>query len=72
MDNVTFRENSANNSGGGISLKDDANLQADHLFIINNIAEGLGGGFYVNNADPELSFSSIADNLSSSGAGAYI
>ena len=39
---------------------------------IDNEAEGLGGGLYVNNADPQFSFSLIADNVSSSGAGAYI
>ena len=72
MQNVIFNQNTDNNSGGGITLKDDADLQADQVQIIDNEAEGLGGGLYVNNADPQFSFSLIADNLSSSGAGAYI
>jgi len=72
MEYVTFTQNVANNSGGGIGLKDDADLQGNHIFITENIAEGLGGGLYVNNADPQMSYSLIADNISSSGAGAYI
>ena len=72
MEDVVFNDNTANNSGGGITLKDDANLTATGLHIINNEAEGLGGGLYVNNADPQLSFVLIAENLSSSGAGAYL
>lgn len=72
MENVVFNENTANNSGGGITLKDDADLVANGLYITNNQADGLGGGFYVNNANPQLDFSLIADNISSSGAGVYI
>ena len=72
MEDVIFRNNSANNTGGAIALKDDANLQANHLYIFNNSTDGLGGGFYINNADPILSFILIADNIASSGAGGYI
>ena len=72
MENVVFNDNTANNSGGGITLKDDADLVANGLQIINNDADGLGGGFYVNNANPQLNFALIADNVSSSGAGAYL
>ena len=72
MENVVFNDNTANNSGGGITLKDDADLVANGLQIINNDADGLGGGFYVNNANPQLNFSLIADNISSSGAGVYL
>ena len=72
MENVVFNENTANNSGGGITLKDDADLVANGLYITNNEADGLGGGFYINNANPQLDFALIADNISSSGAGVYI
>ena len=72
MENVTFVDNLANSSGGGVVLKDDANLESNGLKIIGNTAEGLGGGLYVNNADPELSFLMVASNTSSSGAGVYI
>ena len=72
MEDVVFNDNTANNSGGGITLKDDADLVANELQIINNDADGLGGGFYVNNANPQLNFSLIADNISSSGAGVYL
>ena len=37
--------------------------------IVNNLAEGLGGGLYVNNADPNLDFALIALNTSSAGGG---
>ena len=40
--------------------------------IVNNLAEGLGGGLYVNNADPNLDFALIALNTSSAGGGVYI
>ena len=56
MENVEFIQNTANNSGGGIGLKDDANIEAENLTISENIAEGLGGGLYINNADPTFSF----------------
>lgn len=72
MENVVFNDNTANNSGGGITLKDDADLVANGLQITNNEADGLGGGFYVNNANPQLNFTLIADNISSSGAGVYL
>ncbi len=72
MENVTFVDNLANSSGGGVVLKDDANLESNGLKVIGNTAEGLGGGLYVNNADPELSFLMVASNTSSSGAGVYI
>ena len=69
---VIFQENIANNSGGGISLKDNADLIAENVKIFGNEADGLGGGLYVNNADPSFTYSLIADNLSSSGGGGYI
>jgi len=72
MDHVTFAENSSNNSGGAIVLKDDANLQAEYLFLRDNEADGLGGGLYVNNADPAISYCVISENTSSSGAGVYV
>ena len=72
MENVTFNNNTANNSGGGVVLKDDANLETNGLYIYDNIAEGLGGGLYINNADPDLYFILIATNSSSSGGGVYI
>ena len=72
MENVLFTQNTANNSGGGIGLKDNANLIGINLMVSENIAEGLGGGIYINNADPDISFALITDNTSSSGAGAYI
>ena len=72
MQDVIFNANIANNSGGAITLKDDANLEANRVYVVYNEAEGLGGGVYVNNADPILSFCLIADNSSSSGGGTYI
>ena len=72
MENVLFTQNTANNSGGGIGLKDNANLIGINLMVSGNIAEGLGGGIYINNADPNISFALITDNIASSGAGAYI
>ena len=68
MENVSFTQNTANNSGGGIGLKDNANILGTNLTISENIAEGLGGGVYINNADPELSFTLITNNTASSGA----
>ena len=47
MQNVIFNQNTANNSGGGITLKDDADLQADQVQIIDNEAEGLGGSMLI-------------------------
>ena len=72
MENVSFTQNTANNSGGGIGLKDNANILGTNLTISENIAEGLGGGVYINNADPELTFTLITNNTASSGAGLYI
>ena len=57
---------------GGIGLKDDANIEASNLTISENLAEGLGGGLYINNANPTFSFALIVDNTASSGAGIYI
>ena len=72
MENVIFRNNTANNTGAAIALKDDANLQANNLYIFNNTTDGLGGGLYINNANPIFSYILIADNIASSGAGGYI
>ena len=72
MENVILMNNSANNSGGGIILKDDANLIASHIQIKGNTTDGLGGGLYVNDADPTFNFSLIVNNASSSGGGCYI
>ena len=41
MENVLFTQNTANNSGGGIGLKDNANLIGINLMVSGNIAEGL-------------------------------
>lgn len=72
MYNVTFSGNSADNSGGGIILKDDADLIAYQLYIYENAADGLGGGLYINNADPQIAFMMVVDNTSSSGGGIYV
>ena len=72
LSNVIFNQNTANNSGGAIAIKDDVNLSAIQVVIVDNEAEGLGGGLYVNDASPELSFCLIADNFSGAGGGAYI
>ena len=72
MDNVVFSANSANNSGGGIILKDDANLIATHLYLFDNTADGLGGGLYINNADSQIDYLLVGDNISSSGGGIYV
>ena len=71
MEYVTFENNVADNSGGAMVLKDGADLEATHLYIINNEADGLGGGIYVNNADTDLSYLLVGGNSSSSGGGIY-
>ena len=40
--------------------------------MVNNIAEGLGGGLYINNADPSLDYTLVSGNISSAGGGVYI
>jgi len=72
MEYVTFSNNLSNNSGGAIVLKDDANLIANHIYFIENEAEGLGGGLYLNNASPQIQFSVFSNNTSSSGGGLYV
>tara|TARA_A100001037_G_C15150875_1_gene639140 strand:+ start:3752 stop:6433 length:2682 start_codon:yes stop_codon:yes gene_type:complete len=72
MVNVSFYENSANNSGGAVVLKDDANLVATNLYIYNNTADGLGGGLYINESSPIIDTLLVAGNSSSSGGGLYI
>ena len=72
MESVIIENNSANNSGGGIVLKDDADLFASQTQIINNNSDGLGGGIYINNANPTLNFTLLANNSSSSGGAVYI
>ena len=44
MTNVDFISNVAANSGGGILLKDNADAVMYNVKIVNNLAEGLGGG----------------------------
>ncbi|MBT3665173.1 hypothetical protein HN537_06020, partial [bacterium] len=72
LDNVEFRTNVAANSGGAIVLKDNADAVFTNVKIISNEAEGLGGGLYINNADPNLDFSLIALNIASAGGGIYM
>ena len=45
LTNVIFNQNTANNSGGGIAMKDGVNLVANQVIMVNNDAEGLGGGY---------------------------
>lgn len=72
LTNVIFNQNTANNSGGGIAMKDGVNLVANQVIMVNNDAEGLGGGLYINDASPEFSYCLIAENTSGAGGGAYI
>ena len=72
LNNVEFRTNVAANSGGAIVLKDNADAVFTNVEIINNEAEGLGGGLYINNADPSLDYALIASNVASAGGGVYM
>ncbi|MFL2989787.1 MAG: right-handed parallel beta-helix repeat-containing protein [Candidatus Neomarinimicrobiota bacterium] len=72
LNNVEFRTNVAANSGGAIVLKDNADAVFTNVEIINNEAEGLGGGLYINNADPSLDYVLIALNVASAGGGVYM
>ena len=69
---TNVENNLANNSGGGMSIKDDADLIVLSSSISNNETDGIGGGVYITNASPSFEFVLIANNSSSSGAGAYI
>ena len=55
-----------------MSIKDDADLIVLSSSISNNETDGIGGGVYITNASPSFEFVLIANNSSSSGAGAYI
>lgn len=72
LNNVEFRTNIAANSGGAIVLKDNADAVFTNLKVISNEAEGLGGGLYINNADPSLGLALIALNVASAGGGVYM
>ena len=54
-----------------MSIKDDADLIVLSSSISNNETDGIGGGVYITNASPSFEFVLIANNSSSSGAGAY-
>lgn len=72
LENVEFKTNLAANSGGAIVLKDNADAIFTNVRIVNNEAEGLGGGIYINNADPNLDYTLVALNVASAGGGIYI
>ena len=72
LQTTSVENNLANNSGGGMSIKDDADLIVLSSNISNNETDGIGGGVYITNASPSFEFVLIANNSSSSGAGAYI
>ncbi len=47
LSNVTISENSANNSGGGISVIDNSTLTLSNVTIKENYAGNRGGGIYI-------------------------
>ena len=60
LENVIIEQNSANNSGGGMSVKDNVNLSVSSTQIKNNTTNGIGGGIYITNADPTFYYTLIA------------
>ena len=66
-----FQNNSTNGSGGGITLKNDADIILDHVFFIDNLSDYYGGGLYCNNSSPALNNVTITLNESDYGGGIY-
>jgi len=70
-DNV-FRGNHSTSGGGAIAFRYSGSALLERNLIVDNVADGNGGGILVSEASPEIVESTIVGNSANEGGGMYV